>query len=265
MCSSDLEAGYAGIGLHLAGYRRLRREGWGIDELAAVLDHHDQLLVEIEFLQAWSGGAADAAAAAEEERLALELAAGLGARHLQLGATFRDLPGAEQPEFDLDRAAESFAGLCDRAAAFGLRCSIEYLPEMTAVGSAAEAAAVVLAAGRPNGGICVDSWHHERGPDTLADLAALGGAVVASVQLDDGGPRVPGSDYRTDTSTNRLVPGEGLFDLVGLLQTLWAMGVTAPLGLEVISPSLAASGDEATVAGRVAGGMRQVLAAAGSI
>jgi len=134
---------------------------------------------------------------------------------------------------------------------------------MTAIGSAAAAVAVVTAAGRANGGICVDSWHHERGPDSLADLAALDGALIASVQLDDGGPRPAGLDYRTDTSTNRLVPGDGSFDLGGLLRTVWAAGVTAPLGLEVISPALAASGDAATVAARVADGMRRVLAGVG--
>lgn len=271
--------GFAGIGLNLGGYKRLRREGWGIDDLAAVLDHHDQLLVEIEFLQAWSGGAGSSERAAEEADLAFELAAGLGARHLQLGGTYRQagatgsaggsaggpagLGPADPEDFDLGRAAEVFAALCDRAAAFELRCSIEYLPEMTAIGSATAAVAVVREAGRANGGICVDSWHHERGPDTLETLAGLDGRLITSVQLDDGGPRLPGIDYQTDTATNRLAPGEGSFDLAGLLHTLRGLGVTAPIGLEVISPSLAGSGDAEAVARRVADGMRAVLAAAG--
>ena len=278
--------GFAGIGLNLGGYKRLRREGWGIDDLAAVLDHHDQVLVEIEFLQAWSGGPSSFERAEEEAHLAFELAAGLGARHLQLGGLYRQarsaggptgvagsaggsgggpagLDLAEPGDFDFGRAAEAFAALCDRAAALDLCCSIEYLPEMTAIGSAAAAAVVVRDAGRANGGICVDSWHHERGPDTLDTLAGLDGRLIASVQLDDGGPRPPGMDYQTDTATNRLVPGEGAFDLAGLLHMLRGLGVTAPIGLEVISPSLAGSGDAEAVARRVADGMRAVLAAAG--
>jgi len=263
-------AGFAGIGLNLGGYKRLRREGWSLDELAAVRDHHGPLLVEIEFLQAWSGGAGSLERAREEADLAFELAAGLGARHLQLGGMYRGAGsdgsagpgGADDVEFDLGRAAEAFAAVCDRASAFELRCSIEYLPEMTAIGSAADAAAIVRDAGRANGGICVDSWHHERGPDTLATLAAFDGGLIASVQFDDGHPRPPGLDYQTDTATNRLAPGEGSFDLAALLHTLRGLGVTAPIGLEVISPSLAASGDAATVARRVAEGMRAVLTAA---
>ena len=41
------EAGYAGIALHLANWKRLRREGWTIEAVADILDRHDQLLVEI--------------------------------------------------------------------------------------------------------------------------------------------------------------------------------------------------------------------------
>jgi len=251
-------AGFAGIGLNLAGYRRLRREGWTIEQLADVLDRYGQLLVEIEFLQGWAGGPADAELAAEEARLALELVAGLGARHLQLGSPYQ---AAALP--DADHATEAFAALCDQVAPYGVRCAIEYLPEMTPIGSAAAALAVVEAAGRPNGGICVDSWHHERGPDTLATLAAVDGRHIASVQLDDGLARPAGCDYMTDTSTNRLPPGEGAFDLVGLLRTLGGLGVRAPIGLEIISPAVAGSGDAATVARRAADGMRAVLAAAG--
>lgn len=247
-------AGYAGISLHLGNWKRLKREGWTIDAVAELLDRHDQLLVEIEFLQAWAGPPSAGPRAEEEERLAYELAAGLGARHLQLGGPHHG---------DVDAAAEAFAGVCDRAAEHGLLVSLEYLPEMTNIGSAAEALAIVARAGRPNGGICVDSWHHERGPDTLETLAAIDGARVTSVQLDDG--RVPRTeaDYVTDTSTNRLPPGEGDFDLVGLLHTLRALGVRAPLGLEVISPVVAAA-EPAAVARRVADGMRRVLARAGA-
>lgn len=246
-------AGFAGIGLHIATWKRLRREGWSVDNLAAVLDQHRQLLVEIEFLQSWAGPPEAADEAAEGERLAFELADGLGGRHLQIGGPFHGT---------VDDAADAFAGLCDRAAQRGLLVSLEYLPEMTNIGSAAEALAIVERADRPNGGICVDAWHHERGPDTLATLAAVDGRRITSVQLDDGPAQRTEPDYVTDTSTNRLPPGEGGFDLVGLLATLDGLGVDVPLGLEVISPTLAASGPPEAVAHRVADGMRRVLAQA---
>ena len=245
--------GYAGIGMHLASYKRLLREGWTIAAMGAALDRHDQLLVEVEFLQLWAGPPGSEGEAAEQERLAFELADGLGARHLQLGGPYHG---------PVERAAEAFAGLCDRAAERGVLVSLEYLPEMTNVESAAQALAIVGLADRPNGGICVDAWHHERGPDTLADLAAIDGVRVTSVQMDDGPAVRTEPDYMTDTSTNRMAPGEGGFDLVGLIRTLDGLGVDAPLGLEVISPSLAGSGPPDAVARRCADGMRSVLAQA---
>jgi sugar phosphate isomerase/epimerase len=247
------DAGFAGIGLHIAGWKRLARDGWAVADLAAVLDRHDQLVVELEFLQSWAGPVEAAEEAADGERLAFELADGLGARHLQIGGPYHG---------GIERAAEAFAGLCDRAAERGLLVSLEYLPEMTNIGSVGEALAIVAAAGRANGGVCVDAWHHERGPDTLAVLATVDGSLITSVQLDDGPAIRNEADYITDTSTNRLPPGEGGFDLVGLVRTLDGLGVDAPLGLEVISPSLAASGPASDVARRVANGMRSVLAAA---
>ncbi len=252
-------AGFAGIGLNLGGWKRLRREGWATDQLGEVLDRHGQLLVEIEFLQAWSGPPALAVRAAEEEALAFELADGLGARHLQLGGPpVGSVAGIGE---DVDRLAEAFAGVCDRAAERGLLVSLEFLPEMTTVGSLADAIDVVTRAGRPNGGVCVDSWHLERGPDTLANLAAIDGRLVASVQIDDGAAARTEADYQTDTSTNRLAPGDGEFDLVGLMQTLAALGVDAPLGVEVISPWIAAN-PALAIARSMADGCRTVLAAA---
>jgi sugar phosphate isomerase/epimerase len=252
-------AGFAGIGLNFGGWKRLRREGWTVAALADVLDRHDQLLVEIEFLQAWGGPPALADRAAEEEALAFELAEGLGARHLQLGGPFQGT--VDGFDADVDRLAEALAGVCDRAAEHGLLVSLEYLPEMTTVGSVSDAVEVVTRADRPNGGVCVDSWHHERGPDTLDVLAAIDGARIASVQIDDGSATRTEADYQTDTSTNRLAPGDGDFDLVGMLRTLSTLGVDAPLGVEVISPTIAAR-PTAVIAERLAAGCRRVLAEA---
>ena len=243
-------AGYAGIGMHLGSYRRLLRDGWTIPRMAEVLDRHRQLLVEIEFLQLWAGAPGTEDEGAEQERLAFELADGLGGRHLQLGGPYHG---------PVERAAEAFAGLCDRAADRGLLVSLEYLPEMTNVESVGQALAIVELADRPNGGVCVDAWHHERSADTLAVLGAVDGGRITSVQMDDGPVPRTEPDYITDTSTNRLAPGEGGFDLVGLIGTLDGLGVDAPLGLEVISPTLAASGPPEVVARRCADGMRSVL------
>src|SRR5207302_213589 len=65
-------------------------------------------------------------------------------------------------DWDVDDAAEAFAGLCDRAGEHGLVVHLEFLPwsKIPDVGSAWE---VVRLAGRSNGGIAIDAWHFFRG------------------------------------------------------------------------------------------------------
>ena len=56
---------------------------------------------------------------------------------------------------------------------------------------------------------------------------------IVAVQLDDADPP-QGAPYE-DTLRRRL-PGEGTFDLVGLVQLLDGMGVEAPVSVEIIAP-----------------------------
>ena len=116
-------------------------------------------------------------------------------------------------------AAEAFGALCDRAAAHGLLVGIEWLP-YTNIATAADAQAIVEAAGRPNGGYCADIWHHRRGADDESLIRALPGDRVFAVQMNDG-PRQPQlDDYKQDCLANRVPPGEGEFDCVGFVRLL---------------------------------------------
>ena len=79
-----------------------------------------------------------------------------------------------------------------------------------------------------------------------------------SVQLDDG-PLLPEEeDYYTDCLENRRVPGEGEFDLVGILRLLDEMEVAAPISLEVISTELQAL-PPAQAARRIRDGFLEVV------
>ena len=69
----------------------------------------------------------------------------------------------------MDDVIEGFAGLCDRAAEHGLLVALEFLP-WSGIPDVATAWRIVDAAGRANGGLLVDTWHHLRG---VADDDAL--------------------------------------------------------------------------------------------
>jgi sugar phosphate isomerase/epimerase len=246
-------AGYAGIGLYVQEYARLRdEEARSPADIAAVLDRHCVVIADAEVARGWwATEGPEHESARELERLAFEMADHFGVRYLQAIGPY-DCP--------FEQAVEGFARLCDEAAEHGLLVGIEWLP-YTNIATAADAQAIVRAAGRPNGGYCVDIWHHVRGADDMAMIEALEPELIFAVQMNDGSVRPLHDDYKADCLANRLPPGSGQFDCVGFVRTLIDMGVTAPISLEV--PNAALWRGPVEVAARASfDGMRRVLAEA---
>ena len=247
------EAGFAAMGFYIGEYQRLRAEGARDADLRSVLDHYGMPLVEIEALRGWSATGAERAAYLQTEQSVFAMSDALGpGHHVQVIGPYAGT---------LDDAAEAFAGVCDRAAERGLAAAIEFLPEMSNIPDAATAMQIVTRAGRVNGGICLDCWHHFRGADDDDMLRAIPAERIFTVQFNDG-PRQPvDPDYYTDCTRYRDVPGEGEFDLIGFLGLLEEMGVRLPLSVEVISADLLQR-PAGEVARRLADTTRAVVAAA---
>jgi sugar phosphate isomerase/epimerase len=169
-------------------------------------------------------------AGATPERL-VPLAASIGARSLTL-VEFYGSP------VSLDAAAEGFARACDLAAEHGLLVHLEFLP-WTRIPDLKSGLEIVRAAGRPNGGLLLDTWHFFRSGGSLAELRALPGELVLGVQLDDA-PAQAEADLAEETQHRRLLPGEGSFDLVGFIRALDAIGSRAPRGVAIVSDARAA-------------------------
>jgi sugar phosphate isomerase/epimerase len=234
-------AGFDGIGLSVAEYVRLREQGYEIPQMREALNRHGLRLAELTVFTGFSAPDALVGTAPtphlrytdrQTEATFFEMAEAFGARHLQAVGTF----GTDVLEAD---ASERLAGLCDRAAEYGLLVALEFVPT-TNVPDAGTAQRIVAEAGRPNGGLCVDSWHHFRGRADDALLRAMDPDRVFMIQLDDGphSPRDP--DFIADTVLHRLPPGDGEFDLTHFLRLLQGMGVQAPISVEVLSADLRA-------------------------
>jgi sugar phosphate isomerase/epimerase len=186
------------------------------------------------------------------ERELFAMADALGARSLNAVDVFGG-------PWDVDAGAEAFAGLCGRAAEHGLSIQLEWLP-WSKIPDLATALEIVQKAGAPNGGINVDAWHLVRSGTSLAELAEVPGALIVGIQLDDG-PTEAEANLVEATLHHRALPGEGQFDLVGLIRLLAASGTTAPLGVEVFNDELQ-SRPAAEAARLAAQATRRVLAAA---
>ncbi len=247
------EAGFAAMGLYVGDYQRLRAEGATDADLRAVLDQHGMRVVEIEALRGWSATGAERAAYLQTEQSVFAMSDALGpGHHVQVIGPYTGT---------LDDAAEAFADVCDRAAEHGLAAAIEFLPEMSNIPDAATAMQIVTAAGRANGGICLDCWHHFRGAADDGMLRAMPAEAIFTVQLDDGPRQRVDPDYYTDCTGHRNVPGDGDFDLTGFLRLVGEMGVCLPLSVEVMSVDLQPR-PAGEVARRLAEATRAVVAAA---
>jgi sugar phosphate isomerase/epimerase len=96
-------------------------------------------------------------------------------------------------------------------------------------------AEIITAAGHPAAGLLVDAWHVFRAGTTLAELhAALSQDMIFGVELDDAAADMVGSMFE-DTVDNRLLCGEGTFDLMGLVATLRSLGFDGPWGVEILA------------------------------
>jgi sugar phosphate isomerase/epimerase len=246
-------AGFAGIGLKLGEYERLRAAGHTDAQLRDVLAEHGQRVLAYEAVRGWASTGAVRDQYLAHLRTIEQMVAAFGPpHHIQVIGPY---------EGDGDAAAAGFAEVCDHFAEFGTVAAIEYLPEMSNIPDAASAWAIAEAAGRDNGGLCVDAWHHFRSGEGFDALARIPADRVFDVQLDDGPLQPTDPDYYTDCTSYRVAPGAGEFDLVGFVQTLDGMGVATPISVEVISVELDQRPPD-EVARLIADGSRAVLAAA---
>lgn len=233
-------AGFAGISMWGRDYARARRDGHSDSDIGAMLDDAGLAVGEVDPVWWWLPGAAETGASVPERYDVQEvfgfapdelfrIAEVVGARSVNAVDIFGG-------DWDLDDAASACAELCDRATEHGLIVHIEFLP-WSKIPDLAAAAQIAGSAARTNCGIAVDSWHFTRSNGDLEELRALPGTLVKGVQLNDG-PLAPETDLVEASLHERRLPGDGEFDLTGLVAALDAIGADAPYGVEVFSDEL---------------------------
>ena len=154
-----------------------------------------------------------------------------------LGGTTIVVVHFSDPPIQFDRDIAAFAQLCDDAAAYGLRVALEFVA-FSDVSDAGTAWRIAEGAGRANGGLVVDLWHHVHGAGHGDDalLRRIPPERIFTVQYADG-PRQPAHSLIAETMFHRAMPGEGALDVLGFLRKLRAMGVHAPWGPELYQQS----------------------------
>jgi 4-hydroxyphenylpyruvate dioxygenase len=149
-----------------------------------------------------------------------------------LGGNFINVAQAFGSTVDVPRAADLFAGICERAARRNLLVTLEPVP-WAGIGRAAVAKSIVSGSRAANARIAVDTWGFFRGGSRIEDLQGLGGAAFDNVQLNDG-PRAAWTDLFAEAS-DRLLPGDGKLPVADVIASLVAEGFQGPWGIEAPS------------------------------
>ena len=217
---------YMGISLWPGPYAQHGRAELSLRDMRSMLGDNGLVLWDVDAVVAWVGPDDPGPPYLEEcpEAELFEIASELSARFVNVL-----LHGREKAP--VDAAAAVLSDVCERAATFGLRVHTEFSRNRV-VRDILAAAEVIRATGRDDAGLVVDAWHVHFGPGSFADLAEIPGALVTGVQINDV-PSKPPDDLDFATRHQRVVPGEGALDLVGMLRTLRRIECRAPLTVEV--------------------------------
>lgn len=248
-------AGFRGLSVYFDDYVAVRDDGWSDVALRALLDDHEIAVAELDGAMRWLPGDTRGPSPAEF----LDAAAALGARSCTVievdGRTVGDGTGDALP---FSVVAEAFAAVCDLAASRELLLHLEYFP-VSGIRDLATADAIAVAAGRVNGGVLLDVFHHTRGPDAGRTDFGDAAARVFAVQVNDVRDE-PAMSLRREIMHDRLLPGAGVANVAELLRALRDQGCAAPFGVEVYSDELHALG-AAEAALRAGDALRSVLPA----
>lgn len=241
-------AGFGDVGLSLRWTKLWLEEGHTLDELDALIADAGVRIAELEAIRVMR----------EEQDPLEELAAVLAERlrpdRLQAIGPYDGM---------IDDAAQRAGRAADRFAAWGVDVVLEPLP-FTNMQTPADAAAIIALADRPNLSMCMDVWHLYRMGLPLSHLDGLW-RYISTVQFNDGTIEcLHPEDLREDCLLNRRIPGDGEFDLVGLVRARNAQRPDSTFSIEVINPELR-SQDAALSARQIAEGIDAVLTASRTV
>ena len=217
-------AGFDGVGLDVWSVDRHLENGGTVSQLTDALDRVGLRCVELQAL------------VLNEEMPPIARPP----RFVELVEAFRpEIVMSGFPTTPNDADIDAFRRAVDQVTVHGATVAVEFLPMMP-IDSIAKTLDVVRRVDGPIG-VCVDTWHFFRGPDTWAELEALPAADLAYVQFNDALP-LASDDLMSETLQRRTLPGEGEFELTRFCEIIRDKGYSGPVAIEIMSATLRAEG-----------------------
>jgi sugar phosphate isomerase/epimerase len=222
------ETGYTGFGLTREDLVAAR-DSIGLLAVATCLREHGITTVQLEWITNW-WTTGDLRKESDKARADLfDACSVLGVDNIKVGADENGNP------VSYGQLCEGFAALAADGARVGVKIAFENTPFSHHVRTTEQAITFITDVAHPNGGLIVDIWHAFRGgSDYRVIPRSLPLEYVFGVELDDGVEEVVGSDLE-DTFDNRLVCGEGFFDVPSFINAVRDLGYAGPWGVEHMS------------------------------
>ena len=218
------DAGFDGVGIDVWSVDRHLAYGGTVDELTEALDRVGLRCVELQALVLH-----DDMPPISRPPLFVELVDAFRPEIIMAG--FPAMPTATE--------IDAFGRAVEQVTVHGATVAVEFLPMMPIDTIAKTLDVVHRVGGRI--GVCVDTWHFFRGPDTWAELEALPANDLAYIQFNDALP-LESDDLMSETLQRRTLPGEGEFELPRFCEIVRAKGYDGPVAIEIMSAPLRAEG-----------------------
>jgi 4-hydroxyphenylpyruvate dioxygenase len=137
-------------------------------------------------------------------------------------------------EQDFERLRVSLRQAADQAGAVGVRIALEFQARAAFPNNLQSAATLVADCGGLHLGICLDLFHFYTGPSKHEDLALLTNENLFHVQLCD----LAGNLREFATDADRVLPGDGDFQLAPVVARLGDIGYAGAVSVELMNPRI---------------------------
>jgi len=144
-----------------------------------------------------------------------------------------DIHGALTQQ-DLDRVQASLVEAARLAGQQAMRLALEFQARATFANNLQTAAALVAEVGSPHLGLCLDVFHYYTGPSKEEDFGYLSNDNLFHVQLCD----LSGVAREFAADADRILPGDGDFQLQPLVEHLRAIQYAGHVSVELMNPQI---------------------------
>jgi len=192
-------------------------------EVKRILDDNGLTAFEVEFIEDWFVADERKARSDRRRHWLLEVSQTLGAHHVKVG-DFHNTP------VTMPALIDAFGALCADAAGHGATIGFEFM-KSAMIHRLDDCLAMVRGTDAANGGLIVDIAHTNALGISNAEVAAIPGRYMISVELGD---NLKASNPAYNPGERRYC-GEGELDVAGFIAAARATGYREPWAVEVFN------------------------------